>query len=277
MHTKRFTLVELLVTSAIIVILLGMLFPAVHMARASGINGKCRGSQEQAARFLTEEIMRTGFLVSGKSGRKGKILEGEMNWVSYLYLEGTISSMEALRCPALYYERDYSEIENAKNDSDAGYAMDQAFGVVYTDSNKIQPWLKYGDDTKVCGFDLRGRKYFRYDNSFVSESRMILGACSASIKNKGKSTIYMSHETPRFSNGEFDKSRGAGKDKGWPCGLHLAKSNVFFFDGHCESLGYNEFGNTGGESKHRMYVPSMSDEEATPVNKEAFFVVDVDQ
>ena len=240
MKKHSFTLVELLAVIGIIVILAGLIFAGVGMARSSAKATQCQHNQEQTMKLVAQAMSSNkDFLVSGNdfSASPGTTAA----WTRYLYggnlsadIQGRnsyISDMEALRCPTFQYTGDNRALGALATDADRATAMSQAFGMVYRTS--------VGTGDRFAGFDFRGTRFLRVGTGAsafsISPNQLLLGGCAvnnAAPYKTANALLYSGTWNSRLVR------------------THSDRCNVFFLDGHVEGLIEAEL--------NRKYLPSSS-------------------
>ena len=240
MKRHSFTLVELLIVVTIIGILAGLIIPAAGLARASARATQCQSNQSQTMKIVAQSMSENkDFLVSGSSFAKSPAKDPA--WSRYLYGEGGdtsgnmkgkksyIQNMTAFRCPAFKYSEKVDL--GAIGDDKRAAALGEAFGMFYSSST---------NGGKFNGFNFAGSKFLKTsgDSSYeIAPNSLILGGCA------------VTNDAP------YDAATALlGSSKGKLAKVHSDKTNVFFLDGHSESLTLPEL--------EKKYYPGASSAEA---------------
>lgn len=228
MKRHNFTITELLTVIAIIAILAGIAIPAINSSRRRARTTTCISNQGQTMKTILNSMADTkNHLYSGSAfstlSTNGTVTNNA-GWTVFLAEKGYIKSMDALRCPDIHsYTTSEKELTAA--------SVAEAYGVVVAGENNGK-------------FDFRGSRLFTADGGVqIAPSALAIGGCATSNGSTASAMINFGGNTGGRATGVH----------------HNNMTNIFFYDGHAESVDQNSFATN-------KYYPVQG---ATPANSEA--------
>lgn len=221
MRQQRFTLVEILVVVGIIAVLAGLLMPALNRARISARTAECLSNQRQVSQFIKQSMNDNDqhFMSYRKDAATESETAEEQQWGSYLKNKNYIQDVAVMRCPSFEYTAN-GNLDNR---------LSQIYGAAFT--------------TDKDGFDFRGTTHLSDGSTQIAPNALALGGCCGTGGKGGDDLL----ASPLMQFGSSPSSSAAGN----PAKVHGDFVNLFFLDGHCESL--NKEGTEG------RYYPTDSD------------------
>lgn len=225
MKKHSFTLVELLVVVGIIALLAGLIIPAVGMAQTSARRTACLSNQGQVMK-----IMRSFMNEGDKQVLPNSLATGQ-SWTRRLFETNKLQNdLTVARCPSIIVSsaaapNNTREITPSDSDADKNAKCQEAYGMIYAPSG-------------VNGIDFKSTMALKCDNGtanknddyVVAPNQLALGGCVAEISS--------SDQVVARAWVNFDASAAPSNTDIWgrPVLIHGGQTNIFFLDGHTESL-----------------------------------------
>lgn len=208
MRRQYFTLTELLVVMAIIMILAGLVFPAVSSSRTTAKAAACLSNQKQVITAIIQSMNANKnrfYSPEYKDGNNG-VDDVEVRWTARLHNRKYLPEYQVMRCTEVLFP----PVDRDGKGDDAF-----TYGAVYHPT------------TEKNGFDFRGSKFLRdSDKKDVAPTKLMLGACSWNTKNQGGALLDVSKATTN------------AVPYGTIVRAHRGAANIFFLDGRAAA--YNE-------------------------------------
>ena len=232
MKRQYFTLTELLVVMAIIMILAGLVFPAVSSSRTTAKAAACLSNQKQVITAIIQSM----------NANKNRFYSPEYDGTNNLATQDDVANNNYIRWTARLKNRKYLPeyqvmrcTEVLFPPANRGDFADDAFtycAVYHDDSNHNQ------------GFDFRGTRYLRdgVGNSAndISPTRLMLGACSWNTDRQGGALLNVGAATTNT------------KPYGTIVMAHRGAANMFFLDGRAAAYKVEDLNNNA------VYYPRYS-------------------
>ena len=224
---------ELLVVMAIIMILAGLVFPAVSSSRTTAKAAACLSNQKQVITAIIQSM----------NANKNRFYSPEYNGTNNLAAQDNVAGNDYIRWTARLYNRKYLPeyqvmrcTEVLFPPANRGSFGDDAFtyGAVYHDASNHNQ-----------GFDFRGTRYLRDGSgnsaNDIAPTRLMLGACSWNTDNQGGALLNVS------------TARTEAAAHGTIVMAHRGAANIFFLDGRAAAYKVDDL------QANTLYYPSFSD------------------
>lgn len=226
MKRQHFTLTELLVVMAIIMILAGLVFPAVSSSRTTAKAAACLSNQKQVITAIIQSMNanKHHFYSPSHDGAANGADAATVRWSARLYNRKYLPDYQVMRCTEVLFP----PVERG------GYGDDAfTFGAVHHANTK--------------GFDFRGTKLLKISaTEEAAPSQLMFGACSMNVKSQSGGALLDLSTSTEFGDIPYGKLFFA----------HRGAVNMFFYDGHAAAVLGNETkkeeGNYGEHGKRHL-------------------------
>ena len=232
MRRQYFTLTELLVVMAIIMILAGLVFPAVSSSRTTAKAAACLSNQKQVITAIIQSM----------NANKNRFYSPEYDGTNNQANQDNVASNNYVRWTARLYNRKYLPDYQVMRCTEVlfppvsrGDFGDDAFtyGAVYHD-----------DANNNQGFDFRGTRYLRdgvgNTANDIAPTKLMLGACSWNTNRQGGALLNVGTATT------------GSNPYGTIVMAHRGAANMFFLDGRAAAYKADDLANNA------LYYPRYS-------------------
>ena len=237
MKRQSFTLVEMLTVLAIIMVLAGLVYPAITASRTSARAAACLSNQRQvvAAIQMSMNANKNRFYSPTYVGSDAGVDDSTVRWTARLKNRKYLPEYGVMRCPEVLFPP-------PKRESLGDDAF--TFGAVNHATSETK------------GFDFRGAKFLKdgSDNE-IAPTKLMLGACSWNTNRQGGALLVP------------DSATTDDKAKGTVVMAHRGAVNMFFLDGRAAAASVNDL------TANPVYYPSYSDGHAVQFDKSKHTII----
>ena len=233
MKKQSFTLVEMLTVLAIIMILAGLVYPAVNSSRTTARAAACLSNQKQVitAINMCMTASKNCFYSPAYEGTDNGADDSKVRWTARLKNRKYLPEYGVMRCPEVPFPP--TKPGSFKEDA-------FTFGAVHH------------SESETGGFDFRGSKFLRDSSkNDVAPTKLVFGGCSWNTDHQGGALLDLANATTDT------------KPYGTMLMAHRGAINLFFLDGRSATVNANELDAAG------FFYPSYSDgcAKSLPTNK----------
>lgn len=235
---RAVTLVEVLVSVAILIILIALVFPAFKSVQAHAQAVGCSQKMHQLGTSLLLWTQDNNGVVKAQDLDYNRS-PADQNWKSSLYNEGYVKDMNLFFCPTQTTPANGIPI----NSIYLGYGLHDV-----DDIGTKYPEIVGGSWGRNQHGLNEGTRTFRI-NTLEAPSRFILLGDSVFVR----AGSYFKHQASTLYMNTYEGQSSMGIHL-----RHLGKANFFFADGHMEAAGPNklkEYGAVSGYDEDYKYVP----------------------
>ena len=212
MRRQYFTLTELLVVMAIIMVLAGLVFPAVSSSRTTAKAAACLSNQKQVITAIIQSMNanKNHFYSPTYTGTDNGADNATVRWTARLYNRKYLPDYSVMRCPEVVYPH----LENKGFEDDA-----LTYGAIHADlsSTKLN---------NPRGFDFRGSKFLKNSSKDAAPSQLMFGACSWNVQTRSGGALLDITNSDDFTDAPYGKLYFG----------HRGAVNMFFYDGHVAAV-----------------------------------------
>lgn len=218
MNLKKFTLIELLITIAILAILAGLLLPALNSAREKGRSIACVNNMKQIGllchQYAIDNEDREIPLVSGSSSS-----DSVWNFPGVYFHQTMKTDYRVFFCPSM------------PSRDPARFKIDTENNIRST----VQWYMEYGMNYRMNSLSREAIQ--ANPSTYDSRNPLVSSRKAGSVKTPSMRVRYID----AWNNNPFDRRSGcyyldcynyAASSAGRPANRHTAKANVLFLDGH---------------------------------------------
>ena len=222
MKRQYFTMTELLVVMAIIMILAGLVFPAVSSSRTTAKAAACTSNQKQVITGIIQSMTanKNHFYSPSYTGVNNGADDDTVRWSARLYNRKYLPDYQVMRCPEVLFPPADWDNFRSKDEGDKTRNDDAfTYGAIHANTSDSR------------GLDFRGTKLLKLsDNKEVFPSQLVFGGCSWNIETKSGGALL------DFSRNNDDRDKFIDAPYGKLYFAHRGNVNLFFYDGHVSAV-----------------------------------------